>query len=117
MRKIREAIEMIGLESEPVLKHESKRIIYAIPLVKNLKQVLLGYESKPEYLIESNDPKSASAKIVDYWVSRWLINRINKEEVLERIAEHTKAYPVTHGARVPLYKLSNANEELFPDQY
>ncbi len=116
MRKLREAIELLGLESEPLLKHENKRIIYGIPLVRNTRNILLGIDEQPDYLIPQDqaDSKQTTAKIADYWIKRWLIKRAKRPEVLSAVAQHSKAYPVTHGARVPLYELTREEQGLFP---
>lgn len=114
IRKLRESIELLGLESEPLLKHENKRIIYGIPLAKNTKEILLGYEESPDYLIPGGGIESTEM-IAKFWKERWLAKRILRPEVLERLKKDVKAYPVTHGARVPLYKLIEENGGLFDD--
>ncbi len=115
MRKIREALELIGLESEPILKHGKNRIIYGIPLAKNVREVLLGFDQKPDYIIPTElEDKEATKRIVKFWEGRWLEKRIQKKEILENIKEHSKAYPITHGARAPLYKIKAEDEGLFP---
>jgi hypothetical protein len=69
MRVIREACDHIGINSDILLKHSFKRSIYAIPLAKNFKKILLGEEQEPEYY---NYPLE---ELADYWRERWLNNR------------------------------------------
>ena len=42
--------------------------------------------------------------IADWWAERWLMSRIVKEEVLERVAAHNLVHPIKHGARVDLHR-------------
>lgn len=44
-------------------------------------------------------------RIGDFWIQRWLANRILNPDVLAEVERHTLVYPVTHGARVPLPEL------------
>jgi hypothetical protein len=44
MRKMREALNMVGLPSEILLRHGNQRIIYGVPLAKNFRHVLLGLD-------------------------------------------------------------------------
>jgi hypothetical protein len=69
MRVIREACDMIGINSDMLLKHSFKRNIYAIPLAKNYKNILLGKSKRPTYY---NYPMK---DLTDYWRERWLNSR------------------------------------------
>jgi hypothetical protein len=100
MRKIRSALETLGLPSDLLLRHKSPRIVYSVPLASNFREVLLGRAVQPNYIVPQTP--SATAAIADYWRKRWLDGRIDHPWVLEQASAHTLAYPVTHGARVPL---------------
>lgn len=102
MRKIKEAIELLGLESNPILKHNNKRVVYGIPLASNFKEFLIGYNSKPKFFWTQRNSKEISSKIAEYWIERWLLNRINNDKVLIDIEKHTLSYPIEHGGKVPL---------------
>ena len=41
-------------------------------------------------------------RIADWWGNRWLLPRIQSDEILERVAQHTVELPTQHGARVIL---------------
>jgi len=107
LRKLRESIDYLGLDSEPILNHRNRRVVYGIALAENFGDVLLGLSSKPRYIIPQERAKEKTAAIAAYWKARWLLNRIRNEEVMQRVTAHTLTYPITHGARVPTIK----NEE------
>jgi len=102
MRKIRDALDILQLESQSILNHRSKRVVYGIRLAENMFEVLTGLTTKVKYLLPQSKPKITTSFIGKFWIKRWLSNRILNDQVLENIKEHTLSYPVTHGARVPL---------------
>ncbi len=101
MRKIRQGLEAVGFASDLVLNHGNPRIIYGVALAKNFREILLGLEKRPKYIIPQTNPQDGSEMIADYWRRRWLSSRINKPGILEQVAQHTLTYPVFHGALVP----------------
>lgn len=101
LRKIREGIDEIGFPSEEILKHGNKRVIYGVALAKNFREILLGYQQRPKYLIPQSNKKNQTNLLANYWIKRWLVNRIKNEKILEEISKHTLDYPIQHGARVP----------------
>jgi hypothetical protein len=100
LRKIRQGLDVLGLPSDRLLRHHRKRVVYAVSLVRNLRDYLLGIDAEPEYLLSINDSPSASAGIVAWWRERWLRNRVRSDEVLAEVAKHTLIRPISHGARV-----------------
>lgn len=103
MRKIRESLDFVGLNSDGLLQHGNKRVTYGIELATNFREVLLGRKSKPEYLIPQKKPMKQTDCIADFWRRRWLLQRINRPEILEEVSKHTSlSHPRTHGAIVPL---------------
>jgi hypothetical protein len=44
--------------------------------------------------------RDATEKIARWWFERWLMGRISRDDVLERVAQHTLVHPIRHGARV-----------------
>lgn len=107
MRKIRESLDILKLPSEKILNHGFKRVVYGIPLASNLREVLIGLQRTPSYIIPQSKSKEKTQLIVKYWYKRWLINRINDQNVLEMVREHSLIYPIKHGARVNLKKDEN----------
>jgi hypothetical protein len=106
MRKIREALELVGLQSDVLLLHGNRRVTYGIRLAKNFKEILLGLEDIPDYLMDQSQAKHQTDRIADFWRHRWLINRIANHNLLEKVEEHTLTYPINHGAVVPLEKVN-----------
>jgi hypothetical protein len=102
MREVRAALDEAGLPSDVLLRHGSPRIVYGVPLARNLREVLLGKERLPDYVLPQGDPTSATATIVRYWIGRWLLRRVESDSVLERLERHDLSYPIRHGARVTM---------------
>jgi hypothetical protein len=100
LRKVRQALDLLGLPSVTLLRHHRPRVVYAVSLVKNLQDHLLGLAPKADYLVPLNDGKASSAQICAWWRERWLRNRILSDDVLAEVARHTLIRPITHGARV-----------------
>lgn len=101
LRKIRNALNIIGLPSHTILNHKSRRIVYGIPLVENFREILTGLTNQPKFAQQANVSMSTAfectQKIVDYWKNRWLYKRLKNPYILEQIAKHTGS---SHGARV-----------------
>jgi hypothetical protein len=100
MRKLREAITLVGLPADKVLKHGSPRLVYAVSLASNFREVLSGRADKPRYMLSLKSPQRGTRAINDYWRRRWLLPRISRPDVLEAVAAHTLDRPIRHGARV-----------------
>jgi Druantia protein DruA len=102
MRKMREALSFVNLPSDLLLKHGNKRIVYGIALAENFREVLLGLETKPKYILPKTSPRQRTSMIGAYWTRRWLAKRIEDPAILEQVAHHSLAYPILHGAQVKL---------------
>lgn len=102
MRKIRDGLEEIGMPSDELLQHGNPRVVYAVALARNFCDVLLGFDEKPEYFLPTRRPAASSDALAVFWIKRWLSNRINNPEVVNAVERHSLAYPISHGARVPL---------------
>jgi hypothetical protein len=113
LRKLRDGLAALGLASEAFLTHGLDKLIYAVPLIRNLREYLLGLDSAPEYRFGRRDPGASTQAIGRWWAERWLVPRIARDEVLAEVAGHTLALPVTHGARVPLPEQFSADTPLF----
>lgn len=99
LRKVRAALDAVGLPSNALLQHGSPRLVYGIALAKNFREILLGVHTRPVYFLR--DGPNPSAHIVDFWRSRWLSARISNSDVLRSVEGHTLVHPIHHGARVP----------------
>ncbi|HEX8109748.1 MAG TPA: Druantia anti-phage system protein DruA, partial [Kofleriaceae bacterium] len=113
LRKVKHALDLLGLPSELLLRHHRPRVVYVVSLIRNLRDHLIGLDKKPQYFV-ALDGAATTAKIGAWWRERWLRNRIMSDEVLEEVSRHTRVVPITHGARVPWQPGQN-QQSLFAD--
>lgn len=102
LRKARHGLELLGFPANDLLRHGRRRIIYGVVLAENAREYLLGMTRTPRYLAPIREVEAASAGIAAWWIERWLSNRVDSEEVLQRVSENDLTHPVRHGARVNL---------------
>ena len=102
LRRIREALEQTGFPSDALLRHGSPRVVYGVPLATNFREILMGIDKRPRWIVGGTAPEIGTNAIIDFWRHRWLWARIRAEHILEQVAGHTTESPVTHGARVRL---------------
>jgi len=100
LRKIREGLEALQFPADRMLQHGRGRVVYCIPLIRNLRDFLLGIDPKPEYLAPLD--VEVTARIADWWKERWFRHRTESPDVMTQVEKHTKVYPISHGARVSL---------------
>jgi hypothetical protein len=112
LRKIRNGLDASGFPSDFVLTHGSPRAVYGISLTSNQRDYLLGLAKTPNYLFPQKSASQVTHEIADYWKRRWLLPRIQRPEVLDRVERHTLVSPVEHAARVQLMRIPD-EEPLF----
>jgi hypothetical protein len=100
LRKVRSALDLLGLPADVVLQHRSPRLVFVIPLATNYREILLGLARRAKYIIPAT--AGSTPAIIDFWRDRWLSGRVDREGVLAEVERHTNTYPVHHGARVSL---------------
>ena len=115
LRKIRDGLDALKLPADVLLQHGRRRILYGIPLVRNLREFLLGMDDEPEYLFDMEEPERSTEEIGRWWTERWLTKRIDSDEVLERVEQHTLVRPIRHGARVILPRIDDGQATLFDE--
>jgi hypothetical protein len=115
MRKIRDGLNIVGLPAEVLLRHGNARVVYGVSLAENFREVLLGFTSKPKYLLPLRRAAIQTEKLAGYWRRRWLLGRIQRPDVLNQVTLHTLTYPILHGARVRLDEISATHEEALFD--
>jgi hypothetical protein len=116
LRKVRQALDELGLPSEFLLRHHRPRIVYGVGLIRNLGEYLLGLDSKAKYFAPLANSETAGARIAGWWRERWLRNRILSDEVLQEVSRHTLVHPICHGARVTTPR-SSEQPTLFPEPF
>ena len=114
-RKIREGLEVLDFPCDELLQHGRRRIVYGIPLIRNLRDFLVGKDDEPDYLLDLENPEAGTTAIVDWWTKRWLVKRIMSDDILTRLEQHTLIRPIRHGARVTLPELDNGQRYLFDE--
>lgn len=102
MREMRGALDEAGLPSDELLQHGAPRLVYAMKLATNFRDVLLGKSVVPKFILPRHHARDITQYIAQFWIRRWLFPRVEREEVLEQVAAHDLSYPVRHGARVPM---------------
>lgn len=111
LRKVRSALDAVGLPSDLLLQHGSPRLVYAVPLATNFRDVLIGRSRRPHYVLP--DGESTVQCVVNHWCERWLSRRIECAEVLANVASQNLVYPVRHGARVYLPEVPEETGPMF----
>ena len=141
LRKIRDALSILGWPYDGLLRHHRSRLIYGVALVDNLLEYLLDMDQEPRYLFPVSSTNGSNAtgicdtsghgavdrrdnadddikQIVGWWYERWMSKRIRSEKVLAAVRAHsTDVRPVRHGARVqlPTPDESAQQQHLFAD--
>ena len=115
LRKIRDGLDALNLPADALLQHGRQRIVYGVPVVRNLREFLLGMDDEPDYLFDLAEPERSTDEIGRWWTERWLRKRIQSDEVLTRVEQHTLVRPIRHGARVVLPRVDDGQATLFDD--
>jgi hypothetical protein len=114
LRKIRDGLDLLGFQSDVVLKHGNSRLVYGVPLAKNFREILLGLSESPSYALPQIKRKNVSDAIAQYWGERWLSPRLaNHPEVIEAVAANDLRLPDRHAARVHLPDVISETLPLF----
>ena len=115
LRKIRDGLDALNLPADILLKHGRQRIVYGIPIARNVREFLLGMDDEPEYIFDLDEPKRSTREIGRWWTERWLGKRIESDNILTQVEQHTLVYPIRHGARVVLPCVDGEKLGLFDD--
>jgi len=81
MRVISAAGELVGFDSDFLLKHSFKRSIYFVPLAKNYREVLNDEIKRPKYY------NYTKRELVNHWKERWFENRKRNPEVITNVLD------------------------------
>jgi hypothetical protein len=115
LRTIRDALNAMGLSSDELLNHGAPRLVYGVRLASNVHKYLLGIDKRPQYLFPQENAAAFTATITRWWCQRWLLHRIERDDVLDRVAQHNFVYPIRHGARVILPRADLEQRVLFEE--
>ncbi|MBI3467534.1 MAG: DUF4338 domain-containing protein [Planctomycetes bacterium] len=115
LRKIRDALGELGLPEDELLEHGAPRLVYGVQLARNTREYLLGLAKRPKHLLSHRDLCEVTEHIARWWTERWLVHRLERDDVLERVGRHTLVHPIRHGARVKLPSTDFEQPSLFGD--
>ena len=115
LRKIRDGLDALHLPADVLLKHGRQRIVYGVPVARNIREFLLGMDDEPEYVFDLDEPDRSTREIGRWWAERWLGRRIQSDDILARVEQHTLVRPIRHGARVVLPRIDDGEPSLFDD--
>lgn len=79
MRLIRTAGDLLGFDSDFLLRHSFRRSIYYIPLAENAIEFLNGKDKIPQYYNYSLN------RLVSHWKNRWLLKRKKDTVIIEKV--------------------------------
>lgn len=113
LRKLREGLALLGFPVSELLTHGLDKLVYAVPLVKNAREYLLGLDAEPDYLFALTQPKVHTTSIARWWAGRWAIPRLARPGTLDELAVHTLTYPIRHGARVVVPDEADSGGSMF----
>lgn len=115
LRKARIGISALGWPANELLKHGRERILYGVPLVRNLRDYSLGIDAEPDYVVNP-DLRGGDAQVTAWWFERWCMRRAAQESVQEAMRASRTVRPVRHGARVPLPEVEDDQLSMDFDQ-
>jgi len=119
LRKLRDGLGQLNLPADVLLQHGRARVVYGVPLARNLREYLLGKDDVPDYIFAQNNPEAATKAIATWWAERWLCRRIESDKVLDEVERHTTVRfgrHLLHGACVRLPEKDQDQQMLFDDQ-
>ncbi len=118
LRKVRDGLDQLNLPTDALLQHGRARIVYGVPLARNLREYLLGMDEAPDYIFAVGDPRAGTEAISEWWMERWLSRRIESDDVLDAVARHTTVRDgryLLHGACVRPPEPEEVQPTLFDD--
>jgi len=74
IRVVRTALDKIGLDSDDILNHGIAREVYAVPLARNWREILLGQQ---KVFRSSALPAS---QIMQFCLNRWILPRASRDD-------------------------------------
>lgn len=88
LRSLRQGLEALGLRPDEYLRHHAPRLLYAVPLVRNTGDLLIGLSREPDYVLPLEGTGEETTKaIAQYWVQRWLTNRLRQPGLIDNLRE------------------------------
>ncbi len=117
-RKIRQGLDQLNFPTDALMQHGRARIVYGVPLARNVREYLLGMEDVPDYIYSLQNPTAGTEAIATWWLERWLSRRIDSDAVIDEVSRHTAVRDgryMLHGACVRLPASDDIQQSLFDD--
>lgn len=84
LRKIKQGMRLIGFNPDRMLRHQQRRLIYAVPLSDHSREWLMERrQDLPSYLTDPASFPEATQAVAELWRSRWLAARLDRQYPLE----------------------------------
>lgn len=78
LRKMKQGMRLIGFNPDRMLRHQQRRLIYAVPLSDHSREWLMERRTDlPGYLADPAAYPQATEQIAEFWRSRWLAGRLD----------------------------------------
>lgn len=85
LRSLRLGLDALGLSPDEYLRHHSPRLLFAVPLVSNADDMMLGLTRRPKYLLPVAGRAKTTTAIAQHWAQRWVAPRLNRPDFLSRL--------------------------------
>jgi hypothetical protein len=85
LRSLRLGLDALGLAPDEYLRHHSPRLLYAVPLVTNVDDVMLGLTRRPKYVLPVADAVKTTSAIAAFWAERWLAPRLDRADFIPKL--------------------------------
>ena len=85
LRSLRLGLDALGLAPDEYLRHHSPRLLFAVPLVSNADDVMLGLTRKPKYVLPVAGGAKTTTAIAELWAQRWVGPRLGRVELLPNL--------------------------------
>lgn len=91
-RQLVSGMKALGLAEADLLRHASPRIVYSIPLIRNLERYLLQIDESPEFITPVCCRKAchkSTEKISIFWLERWVASRLEHAPLFKQLGEYS----------------------------
>ena len=85
LRSLRLGLDALGLAPDEYLRHHSPRLLYAVPLVSNADDIMLGLSRQPRYILPVSGGSATTAAIARHWLDRWVKARLERPDTIDRV--------------------------------
>lgn len=95
IRVARVALEEIGFDGDHLLRHGIEREVYALPLARNWREILLGRQ------VRVRRCTLPASEIIEYCLQRWIVPRAQRDRRFARFARSRIMHCLMNGGPPP----------------